>query len=398
LAFFIFMPHSEHPKLLGAQLSEMAVRDRPSTVVGIPAVLTVVWMHWGHMADSLVLGWMGFMLAIMAVRLLLGWHWQSVQDDSAQWRKALDWRMLVSGVYGLGWGGSMLVLNTGNLDVLTAFKVGTLTAALGIMLNSMSVVFSVYLAFLVPCWLSLIVYIFFASGFLTPQDAMICGVAVTIFGVVLIGSSFSIARLTRMFFLSKFGMDEALVETRASHARETALSQKLAEQARRDALTGAYNRRHLGEQLDYQIAAFLRNRQPFSVVLIDIDHFKKINDNHGHDVGDVVLKGVTQVMTQALREVDVFGRWGGEEFLCILPYTDRDDANRCAERLRQCLKGANFGEGSAGLRVTASFGVATSQDGDGVDDIVKRCDLALYRAKSEGRDRVVAHPWGADAT
>ena len=383
------MPHTKYPKLLGAQLSEMAARDRPSTVVGIPAVLTVVWMHWGHMANSLVLGWMGFMFVVMALRLLLGWHWQSVQHDTAQWRKALHWRMLVSGFYGLGWGGSMLLLNTGHLDVLTTFKVGTLTAALGIMLNSMSVVFAVYLAFLVPCWLSLIYYIFFDSGFLTPQDAMICGVAVTIFGVVLIGSSSSIARLTRMFFLSKFGLDEALAETRESHAREVALSQKLAEQARRDALTGAYNRRHLGEQLDYQIANFMRNQQLFSVVLIDIDHFKLINDHHGHDVGDVVLIGATQAMAQALRKVDVFGRWGGEEFLCILPNTHSDDAIRCAERLRQCLKDANFDEHSPGLRVTASFGVATSQDGDGVDGIVKRCDLALYRAKSEGRDRVV---------
>ena len=375
----------------------MAARDRPSTVVGIPAVLTVVWMHWGHMTERLVLGWMGFMFAVMAVRLLLGWHWQSVQDDPAQWRKALYWRMLVSAVYGLGWGGSMMVLNTGQLDVLTAFKVGTVTAALGIMLNSMSVVFTVYLAFLVPCWLSLIIYIFFASGFLTPQDAMICGVAVTIFGVVLLGSSLSISRLTRMFFLSKFGLDEALAETRESHARETALSQKLAEQARRDALTGAYNRRHLGEQLDYQIAAFQRNQQPFSVVLVDIDHFKRINDSHGHDVGDVVLKGATQALLLALREVDVFGRWGGEEFLCILPQTGAEAAMGCAERLRQCLKAANFDATSQGLRVSASFGVATAQDGDGVDDIVKRCDLALYRAKSEGRDRVVACPWGSDA-
>lgn len=385
------MPPPKHPKLLGAQLSEMAARDRPSTVVGIPAVLTVVWMHWGHMANSLVLGWMGFMFLVMGVRLLLGWQWQSVQDDPSQWRRALHARVLISAVYGLGWGGSMMVLNTGSLDVLTAFKVGTLTAALGIMLNSMSVIFIVYLAFLVPCWLSLMVYIFFASGFLTPQDAMICGVAVTIFGILLIGSSSSIARLTRMFFLGKFELDEALAETRESHQREMALSRQLAEQARRDVLTGAYNRRHLAEQLDYQVSAFMRSGQPFSLVLVDIDHFKRINDQHGHDVGDVVLKGATRVMTDALREIDIFGRWGGEEFLCILPQTDHQEAMACAERLRLQLTQARLGEASTALQVTASFGVATAQPGDGADDVVKRCDLALYRAKSEGRDRVVAH-------
>lgn len=382
------MRHSQHPQLLGAQLSEMVTRDRPSTWVGIPAVLTVVWMHWGLMANRLVLGWMGFMLAIMAVRLLLGWHWQWVQADRAKWRQALNWRMAVSALYGLGWGGSMMVLNTGRLDVLTAFKVGTLTAALGIMLNSMSVVFPVYLAFLVPCWLSLMVYIFWTNGFLTPHEAMICGVAVTIFGIVLIGSSTSIARLTRMFFLSKIELDEALSETRESHRRETQLSQKLAEQARRDALTGAYNRRHLAEQLDYQVSAFARTRQPFSLVLIDIDHFKAINDQHGHDVGDVALKGVTRVMAQALRDIDICGRWGGEEFLCILPNTSSEEAALCAERLRTHVKAMVLGDTHPGLRVTASFGVATSCHSDSADAIVKRCDLALYRAKSEGRDRV----------
>jgi diguanylate cyclase (GGDEF)-like protein len=389
---------SEHPKLLGAQLDEMAARDRPSTLVGIPAVLTVVWMHWEQMAHNLVLGWMGYMFAIMAVRLLLGWHWGSVKEDANQWRKALVWRMAVSALYGLGWGGSMIVLNTGALDVLTAFKVGTLTAALGIMLNSMSVVFIVYLAFLLPCWISLIVYIFFSSGFLTPHDAMICGVSVTIFGVVLIGSSSSIARLTRSFFLRKFELDDALAATRESHARETALSQKLADQARRDALTGAFNRRHLSEQLDYQLAVFQRTQQPFSVVLIDIDHFKHINDNFGHDVGDLVLKGVSKTMAQALREMDIFGRWGGEEFLCILPQTHGHEAVRCAERQLLALSNTPFDAHMSGSRVTASFGVACVQEGDGVDDIVKRCDLALYRAKSEGRNRVVAHPWGLNAT
>lgn len=292
----------------------------------------------------------------------------------------------------------MMVLNTDSLDVLTVFKVGTLTAALGIMLNSMSVVLGLYLAFLVPCWLSLMAYIFGANGFLAPQDAMICGVAVTIFGLVLIGSSASMARLTRMFSLRKFELDEALTETRETHARETALSHKLAEQARRDALTGAYNRRYLGEQLEYHIANFVRNRQPFSVVLIDIDHFKTINDTYGHDVGDKVLTVVNLAMSQALREVDILGRWGRDEFLCVLPQTSRAEAIRCAERLRQCLKQADFALGDTVLRVTASFGVATSEKGDGVGNLIKHCDLALYRAKSEGRDRVAAHPWGSDAT
>jgi diguanylate cyclase (GGDEF)-like protein len=322
----------------------------------------------------------------MAVRLLLGWHWQSVQADPSQWRKALNWRMLISATYGLGWGGSMLVLNTGSLDVLTTFKVATLTAALGVMLNSMSVVFTVYMAFLLPCWLSLMYYIFFASGFLTPQDAIICGVAVSIFGVVLIGSSVSIARLTRMFFHSKFELDEALLKTQESHQREMQMSQKLAEQARRDALTGAYNRRHMSEQLEYQLNTYLRSHRPFSVVMIDIDHFKAINDQYGHDVGDAVLKEATFAMSRGMREIDICGRWGGEA----------ENAMTCAERLRVIFKSSRFDEVAPDLVVTASFGVATSCPDDKIEDMVKRCDMALYRSKSDGRDRVSFALKGAD--
>lgn len=390
------MPGNHHSKLIVAQLSEMAARDRHSILLGIPAVLVVVWMHQGHLAHSQVFGWMGYMFAIMATRMYLSGHWSQKYLEEGKWRGALNWRLVTSALYGLGWGGSMLILNTGSLDVLTVFKVGTLTAALGIMLNSMSVIFIVYLAFLVPCWLSLVIYIFFSSGFLTLQDAIICGVAATVFGALLIGASSSIARLTRQFFLSSFDRDQALAETRASHQREKELSRQLADQARRDVLTGAYNRRHLVEQLDYQINVYLRTRQPFSVVLIDIDHFKRINDTHGHDVGDVVLKGATQVMSAGLREIDIFGRWGGEEFLCILPDTDSCNALICAERLRTALSGAHLIDTNPDLRVTASFGIATCLPDDHADDVVKRSDLALYRAKSEGRNRVVAdHPSSA---
>jgi diguanylate cyclase (GGDEF)-like protein len=166
------------------------------------------------------------------------------------------------------------------------------------------------------------------------------------------------------------------------------MSEKLAEQARRDALTGAYNRRYLTEQLDYQISTYFRTEQPFSIVSIDIDHFKRINDQHGHDIGDVVLKGISHVMSQTLREIDIYGRWGGEEFLCILPNTDTEEALVCAERLRNNVKQAQFNEALSDLHVTASFGVTSTHHGDSVMDMLKRADLALYQSKTQGRDQV----------
>lgn len=107
-------------------------------------------------------------------------------------------------------------------------------------------------------------------------------------------------------------------------------------------------------------------------------------------MGDLVLKGATREMSTALRDIDIFGRWGGEEFLCILPNTNIQEATACAERLRTHLKVAKFTASISDLRVTASFGVTAAHSGDNANDIIKRCDLALYQAKDDGRDRVLA--------
>jgi diguanylate cyclase (GGDEF)-like protein len=122
-----------------------------------------------------------------------------------------------------------------------------------------------------------------------------------------------------------------------------------------------------------------------------------ISGNYGHHAGELVLKGATQSMSKALREIGVFGRWRGEEFMCTLPHTRCEDAIRCAERLCQSLDSANFGESSLALRATTSYGQASSQDSDGEQDIFSRCDQALYLAKSQGCDPLVPHLESSDA-
>ena len=121
------------------------------------------------------------------------------------------------------------------------------------------------------------------------------------------------------------------------------------------------------------------------MILLDVDHFKRVNDGHGHDVGDEVLRRAGALLSGRLREIDAIGRWGGEEFLILTPGLDAGGARRFAELLRAALAAHDFpGPG----RITCSFGVAAHRRGDTVVSLIRRADEALYRAKGAGRDRV----------
>lgn len=152
------------------------------------------------------------------------------------------------------------------------------------------------------------------------------------------------------------------------------------EQALTDPLTGLPNRRALEMAMEREAARVERGAVPFSLVLVDLDDFKRINDERGHPEGDRLLREVGRYLVAHVRRGDLVGRWGGEEFALLLPETNPLQAERLAERLR---------EGVKGLGVTASFGVA-GYLGD-LQDLYRRADRALYRAKAGGKDRVERH-------
>ncbi len=164
---------------------------------------------------------------------------------------------------------------------------------------------------------------------------------------------------------------------------------RVKELATRDELTGAFNRRHIVEQLERQLAAKLRHGTVASLAMFDLDHFKKINDRYGHPVGDQALRETVRAMVAELREGDILARFGGEEFLVLLPMTGLDAARLLAERLRQALAGVALAAGSEEVCLRASFGVAELASTETVDGWLGRADGALYRAKEGGRDRVV---------
>ncbi|MBS2029478.1 MAG: GGDEF domain-containing protein [Deltaproteobacteria bacterium] len=156
-----------------------------------------------------------------------------------------------------------------------------------------------------------------------------------------------------------------------------------------DSLTKAYNRQYLYQRLPEEIDRARRYGDPFSLVLFDLDHFKALNDKHGHPAGDFVLKEVVRVAQATVREVDGLVRYGGEEFLVLLPKTALAGAVQTAERVRAAVQGLSLPWSDQKLKVTASFGVAQVRENEPDDELLRRADEALYAAKGSGRNRVI---------
>ena len=164
-------------------------------------------------------------------------------------------------------------------------------------------------------------------------------------------------------------------------------NQQLREMARHDPLTGLYNRRMLTESLTDSSDLAKRYKRPFSIIFFDLDDFKTINDQFGHNEGDRVLKEISDILHSNCRLSDHYGRWGGEEFLIVLPESNLKEALASAEKLRKAIQEHDF-KLSPTAHITGSFGVAQYEPGESINNIVARSDKALYRAKSSGKNRV----------
>ena len=165
--------------------------------------------------------------------------------------------------------------------------------------------------------------------------------------------------------------------------------QQLAALAQTDPLTGITNRRHFFEQAEAEFARAGRYQRPLAIMMIDIDHFKQINDTFGHLVGDEVIKFVAAECQRHLRVTDIFGRYGGEEFICLLEHGSIEAAYRTAERIRQVIAEAQLDLHQQTIRLTLSIGIATLNEPETtLNELIKYADQALYLAKSSGRNQV----------
>ena len=177
----------------------------------------------------------------------------------------------------------------------------------------------------------------------------------------------------------------AIVEARvATHITLKQQSDTLRNLAMRDQLTGLYNRHFLIDVAAKKISQTHRHKQSLCLIMVDIDHFKAVNDEHGHTVGDAVLRDVAEIFLKQCRNEDIIARFGGEEFVFLLDACNRDAGIKKAERIRQTLEASRV----QGLAITASFGLAHITNGENFASLLNRADEAAYKAKRKGRNRV----------
>lgn len=165
--------------------------------------------------------------------------------------------------------------------------------------------------------------------------------------------------------------------------------QKLIHLTKVDSLTELYNRGHLDSRLSEEIERSHRFNSPLSIFLLDIDHFKNINDTRGHLCGDYTLRKVSKLLKSLVRGTDILGRYGGEEFCCIMPMTNASQAFVLAERCRTQIAEASFTHAGNQVNVTVSIGIATINEHDTLESLIKRADIAMYHAKGTGRNRTI---------
>lgn len=164
--------------------------------------------------------------------------------------------------------------------------------------------------------------------------------------------------------------------------------------AKTDPLTGLLNRRGMNEQIEQVKIRYERHKTPFTFIITDIDHFKHINDTFGHDAGDYILREIAKGLKESLRKQDIIARWGGEEFLILLPETDLRGGITLAEKFRSRVEKELFRHKEHDIRMTMSFGLSAYEETGDIDTCIKRADECLYKAKNTGRNKVITDPIG----
>jgi two-component system, cell cycle response regulator len=192
------------------------------------------------------------------------------------------------------------------------------------------------------------------------------------------------------YITKPFDFHELMARLRAGK-RIVDLQDRLVTEATRDSLTGLHNRGAILDILRKESGRALRNKSSLAVIMADFDRFKQINDTYGHLAGDAVLKEVAQRMLASIRSYDSLGRYGGEEFLIVVPECGQTEAAHLAERLGSTIRNTAIDTPNSSLRVTMSFGVADVCAGQTPDELLRAADVALYAAKKHGRDRVEAY-------
>ncbi len=404
------LPRLQEEAIQARMMRELFARTRESALVGILPVFLIVWSHWTAQPLGQLLLWAGCALLVLAFRVLLAHVFLAARPQTQIRHGRLWFGLEWLGSIGLAavWVGSITMVGTGQVDVLFFLRLIFIVALVAFVLSALGIEMRLYASFMTAIVAGTLWQLHrHYPGFV--QELPVVNWAFVVYAVMLLVRSRGEQRRTREWVRARLTQRKLLDQLHQNIQQELqmhellrsrtqeleASNRKLGELAIRDGLTGAFRRGHIEAELRRQVKAWERQPEDFSILLLDIDFFKRVNDFHGHAVGDEVLRRLARRAQETLRGSDIFGRWGGEEFIVLLPATPLSQALEAGERLREAIAGLEFtGEGGRSFGITVSVGVAQLVPGETAETLTQRADKALYAAKTAGRNRVLAYEPG----
>ena len=359
------------------------------------AFLTVISMP--SVDKTMLALWFSFVFITAAIKFY-AYKFFNPEFDVASLAKFENWHLLLQALSGLAWGSAcFFLLKTGDLNGNESLVLNMLCVLVAYSAVVMSASSTGMLTFVTPVIASMLIY--FATDLAHYHWWFVAA-------LLLAGASAIFGRTNKKHVLSqvesqllnkryidelnriKASVQRANLDLVKKNEALVIAQERLRMLATNDELTQVFNRRHAMTYLEKVFAELRRRPDDFVLVLADIDHFKSINDRYGHPAGDLVLRGFSKMLKEQLRQVDTVARFGGEEFLIMLPKTKELEAKAIIQRLCDAVAAQPYKLQGQSVKVTSSFGLAYYQVGDTIEKLIERADQALYHAKKSGRNNV----------
>ena len=371
--------------LAAALTRELFQRTRVSATLGMLGVAIMVYPHLDQVTPTRSLSWTAIMVLLLGGRILNSLRKPSHQTQERQAILHCNMEAFLCAMIGLGWGSAVFVFDSKAMDPLFYMRLLILAGAMAFVVNSTAVFLRVSSAYTLTISAVVIAFIL-TNDYVQPRESLLY--SVVLYVVMITAFAISMNRQIRVAITNQLAVATLTEELKLSLAVERRLRDELSIRADTDELTGVSNRRGVLAHLNSELARSRRFRTPVAVLMLDIDHFKSVNDSYGHAAGDIVIRTMTDMVKNQLRETDALGRIGGEEFLVVLPAMELGGAVAVGERMRECVESSAIDLIEHSIQITISVGVGVYQHDDDAERLIERADAALYRAKHKGRNRV----------